>query len=160
MRVPPNTPPCANSSPAGAEPWSRPSQAKTPCSIRDLRAIVGELDDFLRDIRDRALLLIGFADAFRRSELVGIELEHVSFVPEGLVIRVPSVQWRKSASGIAVGPRVGQPRAWLTVAGTCQMPGVNTLIYHSATIAAHRRRQAVPAPPGTTTHGSIGFMPE
>jgi integrase len=55
----------------------------------DLRAIVGELDDFLRDIRDRALLLIGFAGAFRRSELVGIQFEHVSHVAEGLVIQIP-----------------------------------------------------------------------
>jgi integrase len=36
-------------------------------------------------IRDRALLLVGFAGAFRRSELVGLNREDVEFVSEGLV---------------------------------------------------------------------------
>lgn len=43
----------------------------------------------LRAIRDRALLLVGFAGAFRRSELVAIRREHVEKVPEGLRIMIP-----------------------------------------------------------------------
>jgi integrase len=39
--------------------------------------------------RDRALLLIGFAGAFRRSELVAIEVEHVSEVTNGIEIFLP-----------------------------------------------------------------------
>jgi site-specific recombinase XerD len=31
-----------------------------------------------RGLRDRALLLVVFAGAFRRSELVGIDLEHIA----------------------------------------------------------------------------------
>jgi integrase len=66
---------------------------------QDLRAIVGELDEFLRDIRDRALLLIGFAGAFRRSELVGIQVEHVSHVSEGLVISIPKSKTDQKGQG-------------------------------------------------------------
>ena len=41
----------------------------------------------LADLRDRALLLLGYAGALRRAELVAIEREHVSFTPEGLGCR-------------------------------------------------------------------------
>ena len=71
----------------------------------DVRAIVAELDDFLRDIRDRALLLIGFAGAFRRSELVGIQFEHVSQVSEGLVIFIP----RSKSDQVGQGREVAIP---------------------------------------------------
>lgn len=36
--------------------------------------------------RDRALLLLGFAGAFRRSELVAVNIEHIEFVDEGAII--------------------------------------------------------------------------
>jgi hypothetical protein len=40
------------------------------------------------DIRDRALLLIGFAGAFRRSELVDLNVEDLEFNENGLVIHL------------------------------------------------------------------------
>lgn len=42
--------------------------------------------DRLIDWRDNALLQVGFFGAFRRSELVSIEWEHVNFVPKGVEI--------------------------------------------------------------------------
>ena len=39
--------------------------------------------------RDRAVLLVGFAGAFRRSELVGICVEHLNFVDAGVEILLP-----------------------------------------------------------------------
>ena len=44
----------------------------------------------VRAARDCALLLIGFASAMRRSELVGIRVEHLTFHPTGLEIELPS----------------------------------------------------------------------
>lgn len=43
----------------------------------------------VRAARDRALLLIGFASAMRRSELVGVDVEHLTFSPAGLEIALP-----------------------------------------------------------------------
>ena len=43
----------------------------------------------VRASRDRALLLIGFASAMRRSELVGVCVEHLTFSPAGLEIELP-----------------------------------------------------------------------
>lgn len=42
----------------------------------------------LRDIRDRAILLLGFAGAFRRSELVAINYEDLSFNSKGMDIKI------------------------------------------------------------------------
>jgi site-specific recombinase XerD len=61
-------------------------QGKEALLSEDLRAMLREMGDSRRDRRDRALLLIGFAGAFRRSELVGIHVEDVRYVAEGLVI--------------------------------------------------------------------------
>ena len=43
----------------------------------------------LIDLRNRALLLLGFCGALRRSELVGIDLEHISFEKAGISINIP-----------------------------------------------------------------------
>lgn len=43
----------------------------------------------VRAARDRAILLIGFASAMRRSELVGVCVHHLTFSPAGLQIELP-----------------------------------------------------------------------
>ncbi|CAB5681862.1 site-specific integrase [Comamonas aquatica] len=43
----------------------------------------------VRAARDSALLLIGFASAMRRSELVAVSMEHLTFSPAGLEIELP-----------------------------------------------------------------------
>ena len=42
----------------------------------------------LKGARDKALLLVGFAGAFRRSELVSIKVDDVQFVLEGMIIHL------------------------------------------------------------------------
>ena len=56
-------------------------------------------------LRDRALILIGFAGAFRRSELVAIRFEHIKFVREGLTIFIP----RAKTDQLRQGRRIGIP---------------------------------------------------
>jgi integrase len=53
----------------------------------------------LQGKRDRALLLIGFAGAFRRSELVGVHVEHIEHRPEGLVILLPRSKTDQDGEG-------------------------------------------------------------
>src|SRR5690606_15219863 len=50
---------------------------KAPILIETLRAMVAALPSGMIGIRDRALLLLGFAGAFRRSELVGLDVEDI-----------------------------------------------------------------------------------
>jgi site-specific recombinase XerD len=52
---------------------------KAPISLNDLRKIIGALPRNLRGKRDKAMLLIGWAGAFRRSELVGLDVEDILF---------------------------------------------------------------------------------
>ncbi|GIP45063.1 hypothetical protein J45TS6_35220 [Paenibacillus sp. J45TS6] len=61
-------------------------KGKDPIILDTLKQILDVLPDRLLGIRDRALLLLGFAGAFRRSELVGIDVEDIKPVKEGIVI--------------------------------------------------------------------------
>ena len=53
----------------------------------------------LIDLRDKALLLLGFSGAFRRSELVGIDFEHISFDQEGVSILIPFSKTDQAGQG-------------------------------------------------------------
>ncbi len=59
---------------------------KAPVVDQELAALVGTLDDSLRGLRDRALLTMGWFGAFRRSELVALEVADVKKEREGLVV--------------------------------------------------------------------------
>lgn len=62
-----------------------PKAALTPAV---LDAIVATFGDHPRDRRDRALLLLGFAAALRRSELVALDLRDLQWSAEGLLVTV------------------------------------------------------------------------
>ena len=62
--------------------------AKTAILTEDLRWMVRALPATLTGVRDRAVLLVGFAGAFRRSELVAIDLGDVKLSGAGLVITI------------------------------------------------------------------------
>ncbi len=64
---------------------ARRSAALTTADICKLAAACGST---LPETRDRALFLIGFAGALRRSELVGLSLADVTWVPEGVIILI------------------------------------------------------------------------
>lgn len=50
-------------------------RGKAALAVEELRAMVRVAGDDLRGLRDRALVLVGFAGALRRSELVGLDVE-------------------------------------------------------------------------------------
>ena len=79
-------------------------KAKKPILINDLKNIINVIDDlknkdFIKS-RDKALILIGFAGGFRRSELVAIENEDVEFVREGVKIFVKKSKTDQSGEGM------------------------------------------------------------
>jgi site-specific recombinase XerD len=60
---------------------------KAALGVGDVRAMVDGLGNVKAiDVRDRALLLLGFGGAFRRSELVALDVADVGFEPEGVVV--------------------------------------------------------------------------
>ncbi|MBO6236466.1 MAG: site-specific integrase, partial [Schwartzia sp.] len=58
--------------------------------------------DSLPTLRDRALILLGFAGAFRRSELVAVQVEDLTFSPQGLVVFIPRAKGDQTGKGSSV----------------------------------------------------------
>ena len=73
-------------------------KAKKPLLINDLKLIIKAIDK--EKIRDKALILLGFAGGFRRSELVNILHEDIEFVPEGIKILIKRSKTDQSGEGI------------------------------------------------------------
>ena len=72
-------------------------KAKKPILINDLKLIIKAIDK--KKIRDKALILIGFAGGFRRSELVNIDYHDIEFVPEGVKILIKRSKTDQSGEG-------------------------------------------------------------
>ena len=78
-----------------------------------LRAIPGE---DLRSVRDRALLAIGMAGAFRRSELVALQVSDVEWVKEGLRVTIRRGKTDQEGAGATIAIPEGRrlrPKALL-----------------------------------------------
>lgn len=100
--------------------------AKSAATVDYLKRMLEQLPNSLVGIRDRALLLVGFAAALRRSELVGLCVEDLAFVPEGLVILIRSSKTDQEGAGEKIGIHSGRVlatcpvrslREWLAAAG-------------------------------------------
>ncbi len=72
-------------------------KAKKPILINDLKLIIKAIDE--DKIRDKALILVGFAGGFRRSELVNIYFQDIDFVPEGVKILIRRSKTDQSGEG-------------------------------------------------------------
>ncbi len=60
--------------------------------------------------RDRALLLLGFAAALRRSELVAVHREHLTFTADGMKLLIPRAKTDQDGEGAEIGiPRGLKP---------------------------------------------------
>ena len=74
--------------------------AKKPILINDLKLLIKAIDQKKKEkLRDKALILIGFAGGFRRSELVSINNEDIEFVAEGVKILIRRSKTDQSGEG-------------------------------------------------------------
>lgn len=98
---------------------------KAALTVEEVRDMVTALPDDLSGKRDRALILTGYAGAFRRSELVAVQKEHLSFSAQGLTIIIPRAKDDPYGRGEMVGiPHGSDPatcpvaamKAWLMAA--------------------------------------------
>lgn len=65
-----------------------------PLLTEDIERIVSAMDpSHLRDVRDKALILVGFAFALRRSELARMQVHHMHVSSLGLDLHIP---WSKA----------------------------------------------------------------
>lgn len=79
----------------------KPKDKALPMTLETISLISQHLyeSNRLQDCRNQALLLIGFFGAFRRSELVAIRWEEITFVPEGLEILIPRSKTDQTGEG-------------------------------------------------------------
>ncbi len=99
-----------------------------PAVVSELCSMIGGLAlGRLVGLRDRALLTTGFAGAFRRSELVALDVADLTFTNDGLVVAVLRSKTDQEGAGATVGlPFGGNPetcpvrsmRAWLEASNT------------------------------------------
>lgn len=99
-----------------------PARQAAALTTADLRRLVSSCDDGLAGLRDRALLLIGYAGALRRAELVAIRREHLAIMPAGLRLLIPRAKGDQEGQGATIGIArgahpdtcpVGALEAWL-----------------------------------------------
>ena len=72
--------------------YGAPQRRVAALTTDDILSITSLLGNALVDLRDCALLLVGFAGAFRRSELIAIDYDAVRWVVHGLVVTIPQKQ--------------------------------------------------------------------
>lgn len=84
-------------------------QAK-PLLKEDLILVLNSLGEATRDVRDRALLLLGFAGGFRRSELVGLDHGDIVNVRQGLIATLRFSKTDQEGRGRQIGIPYGRTR--------------------------------------------------
>ena len=119
---------------------------KAPTLAADVRRMVAGLTTGPKATRDRALILLGFAGAFRRSELVALNVENLAFVHEGLEVTLQRSKTDQEAQGtikaIAYAPDpavcpVRAVRAWLDLSQRSAGP-IFTAVNKAGHIGAER----------------------
>jgi site-specific recombinase XerD len=99
---------------------------KAPTLTDDIRSMVDAAGDGMIGARDRALILAGFAGAFRRSELVALDVEDCTFGKDGLTILLRRSKTDQDSAGRKIGiPYGANPetcpvrvlQSWMELAG-------------------------------------------
>jgi site-specific recombinase XerD len=94
-------------------------------TLDPLRSMLVALPNDLRGLRDRAVLLIGFAAALRRSNLVALNVEDLEFESDGVILSVRRSKTDQEGRGTQIGIPMGAYaetcpvralRGWLTAA--------------------------------------------
>src|SRR5271157_1351571 len=100
-------------------------RAAKPLLREDLFRVLDTIGEGMKDTRDRALLLIGFAGGFRRSEIVGLDCDDIERVRQGLIVTLRRSKTDQEGVGRKVGVPFGRTRhcpvlaldQWLAVSG-------------------------------------------
>ena len=104
---------------------------KAPILTPLLRQMVEALPDDLPGLRDKAILLVGFAGAFRRSEIVGLQVRDVQSSHAGLIITLRRSKTDQEGASFTKGIPIGTSdatcpkstlEAWLQLAGITSGP--------------------------------------
>jgi integrase len=122
-----------------------------PLLREDLFLVLAGMGDRLKDQRDRALLLLGFAGALRRSELAAINLIDFERVRDGIILTIR----RSKSDQDGVGRKIGIPfgrtihcpvralESWLSIARIEDGPVFRPVDRHQHVSASRLSGEAV-----------------
>jgi integrase len=125
---------------------------RKPALTKHLRLMVGRLPDSPLGTRDRALLLLGFAGAMRRSELVSLDVADLAQADEGLVVTIRKGKTDQVRAGRKVGIPFGAGEqtcpvravlAWLEASGIEDGPLFRPVNRHGQVLDARLSDRAV-----------------
>ena len=127
-------------------------KAKAPLLTADVRRMVEALPDTLAGRRDRALLLLGFAGGFRRSELAALDVEDIVAKDDGLVVKLRRSKTDPEGQGRDVGiPYGSNPstcpvrtlQAWKHAGGISEGPLFRGIDRHGRLGAARLHKDSI-----------------
>lgn len=79
-------------------------KGKTPIYWEEIEKMVSIMDlSKLSGVRDKAILLLGFMGAFRRSEIAELDAENLAFFPQGMVVTITHSKTDQTSEGQQVG---------------------------------------------------------
>jgi len=126
---------------------------KSALLVDELRAALATCGERRIELRDRALVLVGFAGALRRSDLVGLVVRDVVFEGEGLVLSLRRSKTNQEGELEEVAVLYGSDpqtcpvralQAWLAASGVMDGPLFRAVDragrIGSGRLTAHRRR--------------------
>jgi integrase len=128
------------------------ADAKTPVLVEDLKRMIARLPEGLLGVRDRALLLIGFCGGFRRSELVGLDVDAVAINRDGIVVNVRHSKTDQDGEGRKIGIPYGSNPAtcpvrslqnWLDASGITEGPLFRPITRHGKMASQRLSSKAV-----------------
>ena len=88
----------------------KPQAQVSPVLKDDLIVMLSHTPDTVKGKRDRALLMLGFCGALRRSELVAAQIEDIEFTSQGIVLTIPRSKTDQNGSGRKIGIPKGRGR--------------------------------------------------
>ncbi|WP_420722500.1 site-specific integrase [Hwanghaeella sp. LZ110] len=84
-----------------------PQNQVSPLLVEDLTHIICLMGNDVKSLRNKALLLIGFAGGLRRSELVALDRDDIEVARQGIIVTIR----RSKTDQLGEGRRIGIPNA-------------------------------------------------
>jgi integrase len=123
---------------------------KAPAVAAKMHSMVATAPEGLAGLRDRALLLLGFAGAFRRSELVALDLADLEENETGLLVTIRGSKTDQERQGVVIAIARGDIacpvkalRAWLDAAGIEAGPIFRPIDRHGNLLPSRLTAQSV-----------------
>jgi len=126
-------------------------RAAKPLLREDLFRVLDTIGEGMKDACDRALLLVGFAGGFRRSEILGLNCDDIERVRQGVIITLRRSKVDQEGAGRKVGIPFGRTRhcpvlaldRWLAASGIEASPIFRPVERHGRVASARLSFEAV-----------------